>query len=254
MMKLPPLEYTFDNVVLGWREEAVSFAREHGYHLIVNSDQRQHYYLQREDNIKHKWFEGIYQLGINSLLPIPFSLQTLGFEDDKLKVITEGNTKVLINFEELHIFDLDNFTNINIEEVVKDYVVHDFFNIRVGAKQPGRDIVEFENTFVKTATFVPSNRHDRDKRGETLKDILVRSHIQAEDIKSFDFSETVVRLLLERKLKELEIRVIPAKAAREGKFKKNRNIQVSHAYRHVAKDTFRYNIVGDVDSRIVLHG
>ncbi|MAH48820.1 hypothetical protein CMI37_23535 [Candidatus Pacearchaeota archaeon] len=253
-MKLPPLEYTIDNIVLGWREEAVSFAAEHNYHLIVNSDQREHYYFQREDDIKHKWFEGIFQLGMKSLLPIPFEIQTVGFEDEKLKVITKGNTKVLINFGKLHIFDLDNFTNLNVEEIVEDYTVYDFFDITAGAKQINRPIVEFENTFVKTATFVPTNRSDRDKSGATLKDILVKSHIQSEDIKSFDFSETVVRLLLMRRLKELEIRAVPTKHQKESKFKKNRNIKVSHSYRHVSKNKFHYNIIDELDDRIALYG
>ena len=245
MMELPPLEYTLDNVVLGWREEAVSFAREHGYHLIVNSDQRPFHYFQREQDIKSNWYEGIYQLGIQSLLPVPFEIQTVGLESSKLKIVTEGNTKVLINFGKLHIFDLDNFANINVEEVIEDYIVYDFFDVLRGSKQRKNTVIDFENSFVKTASFVPSNRMDQDKRGELYKDIITKSIVEAEDIKSFDFSETVVRLLLTRKLKELGIKA-PSK-------KQTLNLKIDHSYRHYIKNTFSFNVVGDLDNRVVLH-
>ena len=118
MMKLPPLEYTFDNIVLGWREEAVSFAREHGYHLIVNSDQRPFHHFVGYQDTKHNWYNGIFELGMKSLLPIPFEVQTVGLENKHLKIITRGNTKVLITFKTLNVFDLESSVNLGFEEVV----------------------------------------------------------------------------------------------------------------------------------------
>ena len=60
MMELPPLEYTFDNIVLGWREEAVSFARKHGFNgtpVIVREDGAVvHGYRPRE--FLESWLEG----------------------------------------------------------------------------------------------------------------------------------------------------------------------------------------------------
>ena len=243
MMKLPPLEYTFDNVVLGWREEAVSFAREHGYHLIVNSEQRPFHHFVGYQDIKSKWYEGIFDLGMRSLLPIPFDVQTVGLnEEGRLKVVTEGNTKVLINFKKLHIFDLDNCGNLGVDEVIKDYLVHDMFDITAGSRL-GRDIVlKPKDTFVKLVEFVTSNRIDRNTSGD-FKDIIATSVIGHEDIKSFDCSETVVRIFLERKLKEHQI-----------KQSDGRNLKIQHSHRHAVKNKFSFNIVDDLDERIVLHG
>ena len=205
MMKLPPLEYSFDNIVLGWREEAVSFAREHGYHLIVNSDQRPFHHFVGYQDVKHKWYEGIFDLGVRSLLPIPFSVQTVGLEEDKLKVVTQGNTKVLINFKKLHVFDLDNCGNLGIEENISDYLVYDMFDITAGSRL-GRDIVlKPTDTFVKLIEFVTSNRIDRNTSGH-FKDIITTSIISTKDIKNFEFSDTVIRILLERKMREHEIK------------------------------------------------
>ena len=241
MMKLPPLEYTFDNVVLGWREEAVSFAREHGYHLIVNSDQRPFHHFVGYQDIKSKWYEGIFDLGMRSLLPVPFDAQTVGLDEGKLKVVTEGNTKVMINFQKLHIFDLDNCGNLGVDEVIKDYLVYDMFDITAGSRL-GRDIVlKPEGTFVKLIKFVTSNRIDRNTLGD-FKDIITTSLISYEDIKSFDCSETVVRIFLERKLKEHNI-----------KQPDGRNLKVRHSFRHITKNAFYFKPLDDIDKRIKLH-
>ena len=242
MMKLPPLEYTIDNVVLGWREEAVSFAREHGYHLIVNSDQRPFHHFVGYQDTKHKWYEGIYDLGIRSLLPIPFDVQTVGLEDGKLKVITLGNSKVLINFKALHIFDLDNCGNLGLDEVVEDYLVHDMFDVMRGSRL-GRDIIiKPVNAFVKEIKFVTSTRIDNNTSGE-YKDIITTSLIDKQDIKSFDYSETVVRILLERLLNNAAIK-------RPG----GRKLKIQHSFRHCIKNTFYFKAYEELDSRIVTYG
>ena len=242
MMKLPPLEYTFDNVVLGWREEAVSFAREHGYHLIVNSDQRPFHHFIGYQDIKSKWYEGIFDLGMRSLLPIPFDVQTIGLnEEGRLKVVTEGNTKVLINFKKLHIFDLDNCGNLGVDEVIKDYLVHDMFDITAGSRLSRDIVLKPRDTFVRLVEFITSNRIDRNTSGD-FKDIVVTSVIPREDIRSFDCSETVIRILLERKLKEHEI-----------KQPNGRSLKIRHSSRHTVKNSFHFKPVDELDTRIVLH-
>ena len=241
MVKLPPLEYTLDNVVLGWREEAVSFAREHGYHLIVNSDQRPFHYFVGYQDIKSEWYKGIYDLGIRSLLPIPFNIQTIGLEDNKLRVITEGNTKVLINFGSLHIFDLDNCGDLGVSEVIEDYLVYDMFDITLGSRL-GRDIViSPKDSFIKTIDFVVSNRVDKNTSGE-YKDIIVTSVIDCKDIKSFDYSDTVIRIFVERTLKENNI-----------KRRRGRSLKIVHSSRHIIKNNFKFKIYDDLDKKIALH-
>jgi len=241
MMKLPPLKYTFPHVVVGWREEAISFAREHGYHLIVNSEQRPFYYSFGLQDVKSRWYEGIFDLGMKSLLPVPFEVETVGLDDGKLKVVTQRKTKVLIDFKTLHLFDLDNCGNLGAEEVVKDYLVHDMFDIVQGSRL-GRDILlNLNDSFVKTVRFVPSNRIDRNTAGD-FKDIITSSVIGEEDIKSFDCSETVVRILLERKFKEHKI-----------KQPNGRNLKIQHSFRHINKRKFCFNVLDTLDERIILY-
>jgi len=241
MMKLPPLEYTFDNIVLGWREEAVSFAREHGYHLIVNSDHRPFYYSFGLQDVKSRWYEGIFELGLRSLLPIPFDVQRVTLDQGKLKVVTQGNTKVLINFKSLHLFDIDNCGDLGADQEIYDYTVHDMFDVIEGSRLSREIVLTLTDTFVETVSFVPSNRIDRNTAGE-FKDIIVRSTILAADIKSFDCSPTVVRILLERKLKKDAI-----------KQSSGRSLKIEHSYRHITKNRFRFNVEEALDERIIFH-
>jgi len=240
-MKLPPLEYTIDNVVLGWREEAVSFAREHGYHLIVNSDQRPFHHFVGYQDIKSKWYEGIFDLGMRSLLPVPFDVQTVALDEGKLKVITSGNTKVLITFKKLHLFDLDNCGHLGVDEVIKDYWVHDMFDITAGSRLRRDIVLKPKGTFIKLVEFVASNRIDRNSGGD-FKDIVVTSRVSHQEIKSFDFSQTVVRLFLERKFEEHNI-----------KQPDGRSLKIRHSFRHIVKRTFHFKLIDELDKRLVLH-
>jgi hypothetical protein len=147
----------------------------------------------------------------------------------------------LISFKKLHIFDLDNCGNLGAQEIVSDYLVHDMFDIAAGSRL-GRDIVlNLKDSFVKTIRFVPSNRIDRNTSGD-FKDIITTSIIVAEDIKSFDCSETIIRILLQRKLKEYEI-----------KQPDGRSLIIQHSFRHAIKNTFSFNVVDNLDERISLH-
>jgi hypothetical protein len=156
--------------------------------------------------------------------------------------VTKGNSKVLINFKVLHLFDLDSCGDLGAEETTRDYVVHDMFDVLQGSCL-GRELAfKVDNSFVKTIRFVPSNRVDRNTSGD-FKDIITTSIISAEDIKSFDCSETIVRILLERKLKEQEI-----------KQPNGRSLKIQHSFRHATKKRFSLRPVGILDERIVLHG
>lgn len=242
MMELPPLQYTIDNIVLGWREEAVSFAREHNYPLIVNSDQRPFCYLVGREDVKSRWFDGVYHLGMRGLLPVPFDVQAIAIEEGRLKVVTTGNTKVMIQFKTLHLFDMDNFTQLEARELIEDHVVYDMFDVVQGSRL-GEDFTLLSSgPLVRSIKFVKSNRIDRNTSGN-FKDIIVRSIIPDADLKSFDFSETVVRIVLERKLKEHQIQT-----------EEGTTLKVRHSYRHITKNNFHFDVVGELDPRIVLHG
>jgi hypothetical protein len=242
MMELSPLQYTLNNIVVGWGAAAISFAQKHGYHLIVNSEQRPFCYLVGHEEVKSRWFDGVYRLGMAGLLPVPFEVETVALEEGRLKIITRGNTKVLVQFQTLHLFDGDNFKELPFEEVVEDHTVYDVFDITQGSRLGDDFTVLCPGPLMRSIKFVKSNRIDRNKKGD-FKDILVRSVIPDADLKSFDFSETVVRILLERTLKEHNIQSADGLP-----------IKVSHSYRHTTKNNYCFKVAEALDPRIILHG
>jgi len=148
---------------------------------------------------------------------------------------------VLLEFKELHLFDVDNFTNLNVEEVVENHIVHDMFDVVQGSRL-GVDLSIFlHDSFLKVIKFVVSNRIDRNTGGD-FKDIITKSVVCDGDVRNFDFSETVVRLLVERKLRDRNI-----------KQPNGRSLKLRHSLRHSAKNEFSFNVVGPLDKRIVLH-
>ena len=147
----------------------------------------------------------------------------------------------MISFKKLHVFDLDNCGNLGVDEVIGDYLVHDMFDITSGSRL-GRDIVlKPADAFVKLIEFVTSNRIDRNTSGD-FKDIITTSIIKREDIKSFDYSDTVLRIFLERKLKEHNI-----------KQPNGRSLKLRHSFRHAVKNSFHFKATGPLSERIVLH-
>ena len=178
---------------------------------------------------------------MKSLLPVPFDVQTVTIDEGRLRVITKNNTRVMISFNKLHVFDLENCSNLGVEEVVEGYMVYDMFDITAGSRL-GRDIVlKPAQTFVQLIEFVVSNRIDRNSKGD-FKDIITTSLISAEDIKSFDYSDTVVRIFLERKLREHNI-----------KQPNGRNLKIKHSFRHIVKNDFHLQRLDSLDTRVVLH-
>jgi len=241
MTGLSPIQIKLPNVVIGWREEAITFANKKNYHLIVNDEQRPFVHFFRYEDVKSNWYNGIFELGMKSKLPVPFDIQTIGMEDDKLKIITKENTKILVEFKFLHIFDLENCYFEGVDQTINDYIVKDYFDITVGSKLGHDIIVKPHDSFVKEFRTIRTNRVDRNSTGD-FKDFLATSIIDAQDIKNFDYSDTIVRLLLERKIKQM-------------KLKRNNKeyLKLSHSDRHISKRNFYFETTEDLDDRIVLH-
>ena len=241
MMELAPINLTLPNVVIGWRKEAVAFANKKNYHLIVNDTQRPFVHIFRNEDVKSEWYKNIFELGMKSKLPVPFDIQTIALEEGKIKVITRQNTKILIDFKFVHVFDLENCYGFGLDQVIDDYTVKDYFDITIGSKLGHDIIIKPHDSFVKEFRTVRTNRVDKNSTGD-FKDFLATSIIDAQDIKNFDYSDTVVRLLLERKIKQM-------------KLKRNNKeyLKLSHSDRHISKRNFYFETTEDLDDRVVLH-
>lgn len=99
------------------------------------------------------------------------------------------------------------------------------FDITLGSRLGRHIVINPKDSFIKTIDFVVSNRIDKNTSGD-YKDIVVTSVIDYKDIKSFDYSDTVIRIFVERTLKENNI-----------KRRRGRSLKIVHSSRHIIKIT-----------------
>ena len=121
------------------------------------------------------------------------------------------------------------------------YLVYDMFDITLGSRLGRHIVINPKDSFIKTIDFVVSNRIDKNTSGD-YKDIVVTSVIDYKDIKSFDYSDTVIRIFVERTLKENNI-----------KRRRGRSLKIVHSSRHIIKNNFKFKIYDDLDKRITLY-
>lgn len=222
---------------------AVEYARENDAALIVNDSTRpfSELYDGSGQRLRQRWLDLVFELGLHAQLPIPFDIQTIRVEDERLVVVTEGNTKVQIGFTQLVVFDFEKVVGTEIEENVLDYKVYDLFDINRGSLIEEAQEIEREGNFVSRAIFYPSKRVLRNTAGH-YKDIWVESTVAAGDLEAFDFSSTVVKLLLEREIKQQKITSdsgLPLK--------------IEHAQRLIYKNTVEYTVINPLDKINIGH-
>ena len=212
---------------------ALEYARGNTAILIVNDSARpfSELYDPSGQRLRQKWLDLVFELGLRAQLPIPFDIQTIRVEDDCLIVVTEANTKVQLGFTKLVVFDFEKVVGANIQENILDYKVYDLFDISRGSLIKESQEIEREGNFVSRAIFYPSKRVLHNSKGH-YKDIWVESTVAAEDLEAFDFSSTVVKLLLEREIKRHKI------TSDSGL-----SLKIEHSHRLVYKNRVEYDTI-----------
>jgi len=238
ILKTPVLH--LDKIVVGHSIEAVRYAYENNAALIVNGTTRPfgESYDEKGNRIKQEWLDLVFELGRRTQLPIPFDVEVVRLEEENLVVITRAGARIEMTFTELIVFDFEKTLGLNVKEEILSYRVYDLFEINHGALIK-RDLkIDSDNKFLNKIVFYPSPRNLRNTDGQ-FKDIWVESQIAAEDLHNFDYSSTIVKLLLKRKLEELQI-----------KSDTGRTLKFEHRIRQVYKKDVQYKVVSDIDERL----
>lgn len=150
------------------------------------------------------WHQILFKLGMAGLKPIPSVIETIRIEGNVIKVFTENYRMIKLLFEELYVYDFERVEGLPVEERVNEYLVYDWFNVRRGSQQPTTR-VKTEDKLVNEINLYKSIRYDSDL-GRI--DICVKSFIALENLNDFDYSETTVRLITSKLLKENGIKTV----------------------------------------------
>ena len=160
----------------------------------------------------------IFELSLAGNLPFADKINSVRVlaEKNMLKVFIENSRAINLSYSELMIFDEEKTTGLpNISKPrISGYKVYDWFIARSGACHTHERLRDDENNLAKIIHFYKSSRPFRKDR--VLKDLVVESSLTKEQLKDFDFSDTMVRIKALKMMKKAGI-----KGKRNGRDSKN---------------------------------
>jgi hypothetical protein len=179
-------DFRWKDVVIGADLDAIEFAYDNKYFLIKNRDPYHHSY----ENIEDVWAEKLYQLYNLGLTPFINKINNLRVlsEDKLIRVFTDSDV-FTIQYENIHVFDLENVAGAHMDRKFLHYRVVDWFDCR-GLHNLGFDEILTSDDFVRKIKLFQSLRIDGDQK---YMDLLCESFLSEDQLKVFEFSDTMVR-------------------------------------------------------------
>jgi hypothetical protein len=189
------VDFFWNNVVIGSDLDAVEFAHDNNYFLIKNRRPYHHSYGGSEP----LWAEKSYQLYNRGLCAFTDKVQVLRVDPKEkiIKVFTES-AMFLVRYSRLHLFDTDNVSGVSMDRQLLYYRVLDWFDCK-GLYDLPKDRIITDDDFVNKIVFFKTPRIDGDQK---YLDLLCESFLTEEQLKNFDYSDTMARLKTVMMLKE----------------------------------------------------
>tara|TARA_X000001388_G_C2181933_1_gene103932 strand:+ start:81 stop:737 length:657 start_codon:yes stop_codon:yes gene_type:complete len=181
------VDFAVEDVVVGSDIDAVRLAWQNKYFLFRNREPHHHSY---EGAIEQEWSKKIYDLFNQGLCPFAKTPSLLRIDEDNkiIKVITEYNT-FYVAFKTLFLLDDENVEGASLGRDVVGYRVVDWFDCQ-GLYDLSYDTIQTQDKFVKNIKLFKSRRIDGNQR---YLDLLCESFLTDSQLKSFDYSDTMVR-------------------------------------------------------------
>ena len=186
-------DYEWGTVVVGADLDAVRFAHDNKCILIKNRKPHYHSY-QQEASI---WAEKAYDLYQRGLCPFFSNVKKIRvFTDNyQLKVITSKGSHV-IKFDKLHVYDDENVEGFSLDRELAYYRVIDWFDCKGMHSLEIQDVVT-QDEFVNKIIFFKSTRFDGNQK---YLDLLCESFLTKEQLKKFDYSDTMAKFKVANEL------------------------------------------------------
>ena len=182
-------DFSYPDVIIGADLNAVRCAYENNYVLIKNRPPYHHSYEPGEQ----EWAEKIYQLHEMALVPfVDKSNNIRVFPEEKiLKVFTERNVYTVR-------YDDDCLEGYSLGRQLLSYRVIDWFDCQ-GLYNLDFDTITTGDKFVHNIKLFKSRRIDGNQK---YLDLYCESFLSKEQLKSFDYSDTMARFKVTGILKE----------------------------------------------------
>ncbi len=213
--------YQYDTIVIGGNLSAKVYAYYNKCPCIYGSNIAPFRFDLLEQGLslfetknKLQAFEEItFLLGLSGQIPIGDKNCSINIRDNTIKVIVSNSRKILFEFNKLIIFDDTSVFGLPPikEKKIGQLRVLDWFDVRSGMEHD-HDMFKTQDDFIREIFFYPSDRFGNQTSGRVRKDLVAVSYLSDEQVKDFEYSDTMARFKILQMMKDAGI-----KGARNGR-------------------------------------
>jgi|TARA_X000001388_G_scaffold74360_4_gene67282 hypothetical protein len=233
------------NIVIGSTIESIFYAFKNGYYFVSTRRAPPMFYQKIDVSLLgHEYLPGAwnrlnFMMGLLGLRSSFSNFDTFKVEENKIKIVESGLVYTY-EFERCFIFDPTgvNHENKTLEARPSTYLVLDDFEVsRLGGKRTFIPNLKEDRDFAREAHFYISDRID----GSTfISDCVVESKLTKQQLYDFDYSDTMVKFILQRYLTSIGVHGIFVEFYKNGN-SKYRKPKIKHVNRLVfERDTSLY--------------
>ena len=166
------------------------------------------------------WDRLSFLLSMGGYTVFPNNIKNIRYEEKKIVIITENNSKIVAHYSKLNEIDLLK-TNYSW--------AYDWFDVKSGAIHKHNYISDEDDSFVKELFFYPSNRINVN---HGAKDVVAISFVNNEELHSIEKSETYARFKTLLMMKNAGIKG-RKNGYSTGGSQVHYSVQIEHAYREI---------------------
>ena len=194
--------------------------------------------LDETTTTREVWERLMFILGLSGLV-LTNGLESSLRVDDRVLIVSAGPRPVKHNFRKLVIFDdrqIKGLPRVTEEKEETNRVI-DWVNVRSGCRHDFDRLEDDGSDFVREILFYPSDRSDN----KNFKDLAAISYLTNEQLRDFDYSDTMAKFKIKDMMKQAGIR-----GARNGRDQKRPDkykyyaIKVEPAEREVISRNVRH--------------
>ncbi len=223
-MKLDKHTYQYDTIVIGGGLNAKIYAYYNKCPCICGNyaspfrfDMLQEEVVQglpgQNKNSLQSWETLNFILSLSGQLPMGDKATSLNIRDNVIKSTTKDSRLAKFEFNKLVVFDDTNVYGLPLikEKKIGKSRVLDWFNVRSGMEHE-YDLLETQDGFIRKVIFYPSDRFGNQASGRVRKDLVAVSFLEEDQVKDFEYSDTMARFKILQMMKDAGI-----KGARNGR-------------------------------------
>ena len=217
-MKLDKHTYQYDTIVIGGGLNAKIYAYYNKCPCICGNyaspfrfDMLQEEVVQglpgQNKNSLQSWETLNFILSLSGQLPMGDKATSLNIRDNVIKSTTKDSRLAKFEFNKLVVFDDTNVYGLPLikEKKIGKSRVLDWFNVRSGMEHE-YDLLETQDGFIRKVIFYPSDRFGNQASGRVRKDLVAVSFLEEDQVKDFEYSDTMARFKILQMMKDAGIR------------------------------------------------